>query len=103
VLIQGKVLNYRFSSPNKLVESLHAGLPVVGADLPEIRRVIRAHGCGVTVDARDPAAIARAMREIVGDPALRARMAAGARAAAQRLNWEAQESALLGVYAAFAR
>jgi glycosyltransferase involved in cell wall biosynthesis len=103
VLIQDAGLTYRFSSPNKLVESVHAGLPVVGANLPEIRRVIRRYGCGIAVDARDPAAIAAAMRRIVEDPVLRERLAAGARAAAQRLNWETEEQRLLGAYAAFTR
>jgi glycosyltransferase involved in cell wall biosynthesis len=99
VLIQGNVLNYRFSSPNKLVESLHAGLPVIGADLPEIRRVIRAYGCGFAVDARDAGAIAAALRAVTQDAALRARMAGAAREAARRINWENEEQTLLRAYA----
>jgi glycosyltransferase involved in cell wall biosynthesis len=103
VLFQDFGLTYRYNSPNKIPESMHAGLPIVGSDLPEIRRVLRHYDCGLVADPRDPAAIARAMRRIVEEPGLRARLAAGARAAAQRFNWETEEPNLLRAYAAFAR
>jgi len=103
VLFQDFGLTYRYNSPNKIPESMHAGLPIVGSDLPEIRRVLRRYDCGLVADPRDPASIADAMRRIAEDPALRARLAAGARAAAQRFNWETEEPNLLRAYAAFAR
>jgi glycosyltransferase involved in cell wall biosynthesis len=99
VLIQDIGLSYRFSSPNKLFESVHAGLPIVGSDLPEIRRVLHKFGCGFAVPERDPEAIARAVKDILGDPVIRARLSEGARAAAAHLNWEIEETKLVGAYA----
>lgn len=100
VLIQDVGLSYHFSTPNKLFESLHAGLPIVGSDLPEIRRVLRKFGCGVPVAANSPAAIAAAMEEILADRVLRARLTEGARTAALHLNWEIEEAKLVGTYGA---
>jgi glycosyltransferase involved in cell wall biosynthesis len=99
VLIQDIGLSYRYSSPNKLFESLHAGLPIVGSDLPEIRRVLKKFDCGIAVAERNPEAIAHAMLRILGDAQLHARLTRGARAAAQQLNWEIEEAKLIGIYA----
>jgi glycosyltransferase involved in cell wall biosynthesis len=99
VLIQDVGLSYHYSSPNKLFESLHAGLPIIGSDLPEIRRVLRRFGCGIAVPERDLQAIARAMREILGNRDRHAQLSRGARAAALQLNWDLEEAKLVGTYA----
>ncbi len=88
----------RYSSPNKLFEYLAVGLPVVTSDLPIVRRICEAYGCGLVCDPTSPAAIAEACNRLLGDPDLYARMRAGALAAAEVYNWEAQEQVLLDVY-----
>jgi glycosyltransferase involved in cell wall biosynthesis len=100
VLIQDAGLSYRLSAPNKLFESVHAGVPMVGCDLPEIRAVVARYECGLIVDQASPRSIAEGARRILGDPALRERFARGARAAAQQLNWEHEEQKLLATYRA---
>jgi glycosyltransferase involved in cell wall biosynthesis len=99
VLIQDAGLSYRYSTPNKLFESLHAGIPIIGADLPEIRRALRRFDCGLTVRAEEPESIARAMQRLLSDRALQARLAAGAQRAALELNWESEEAKLARTYA----
>jgi glycosyltransferase involved in cell wall biosynthesis len=88
----------RYSSPNKLFEYLAVGLPVVTSDLPIVRRICEEYGCGLVCDPTSPAAIAKAVDRLLADPDLYARMRAGALAAAEVYNWEAQERNLLGVY-----
>lgn len=98
VLIQDAGLSYHFSSPNKLFESVHAGIPVIGSDLPEIRRVLCTFDCGLIVTPDEPQSIAEAMERILRDGALRERLAAGSRVAASQINWENEEAKLLSAY-----
>lgn len=45
-------LSHYYSLPNKLSEYIHAGLPIVATELPEIARIIRQYkvGCTIPVD-----------------------------------------------------
>ncbi len=61
-------LNYRFSLPNKLFDYLHAGIPVLATDLPEVAAIVRAHDCGVVLPAADPDAITGAVRALFTAP-----------------------------------
>ena len=58
-----------FTTPQKLWEAIAAGVPVVATDLPGMAEIVRDTGCGVLVDATDPADIARGIRQIVDAPA----------------------------------
>lgn len=92
-------LSYTYSLPNKLFESMAAGLPVVASDLPEVRRVLEEETAGVIVDARRPEAIAAALRDLLADPDRAAEMGAnGRRATRERYNWRTSADALLAVY-----
>ncbi len=51
-------LNYRFSLPNKLFDYLHAGIPVLATDLPEVAGIVREFDCGVVLKQAEPSAIA---------------------------------------------
>ncbi len=84
-----------------LIEAMALGRPVVataGGGVPEI--VV--HGeTGLLVPPGDTAGMAAALRILLADPALRARLgAAGARRARERFSLESHVSAVEGVYAA---
>lgn len=51
------------------------GLPVVASDIGEIGEVVRMTGMGLTVPPADPAALAKALREVLENDALRAELA----------------------------
>jgi len=71
----------RTSTPGKMGEYLAAGRPILAHAPPDsfVAEYFREHGCGVLVDHPDPAALAEALEEIVGDGELRRRVAAAAR------------------------
>jgi glycosyltransferase involved in cell wall biosynthesis len=60
-------LNFKFSLPNKVFEYLAAGLPLVVADLPEVRRIVDAYNIGVCFEPDTPASIAEAVNRITDD------------------------------------
>jgi len=69
-----------------LLESLAAGLPVVASDIPVHREV--AGEATLYAPPDRPDLFAARIAEILGDPALRARLAAAARARSALFSWE---------------
>lgn len=71
-------------APNKLVDVLAAGLPVL-SNLPgEAAELLATHGAGETVGPRDAAGLADALARMADDPARRRAMGEAARALAMR-------------------
>ena len=99
VPIQPTTLNHRYATPNKLWEAMSAGVPILASDLPGMAGIIRETNGGVLVDPTDPAAIARGLRELLGQSA-EARQAMHDRlvaAARDRYCWEVEEQTYLGL------
>jgi glycosyltransferase involved in cell wall biosynthesis len=100
---QPSSLNERLSTPNKLFESIAAGLPVVSSDFPERRAIILTDPLGplgAVCDPTDPAVLAQTIASIIDLDAasrddLRARCAAAAR---ERWNWESESRSLVEAY-----
>ncbi|MFD5769104.1 glycosyltransferase family 4 protein [Streptomyces sp. NPDC127049] len=70
-----------------IVEAMRCGLPVVAADCPHGPREIVEDGVdGRLVPVGDPAAVARALRELMDDEELRAKTGRAALAAAERFD-----------------
>lgn len=84
--------------PNKLFEAVAAGVPVVASDTFTLARVVRRYDLGAVCDARDPAALAEAIRAVLS-PAGQARYRAGVRAAQRDLTWADEAAKLCALYA----
>ena len=98
--IQPTSLNHRFTTPQKLFESIAAGVPVVASNLPGMAEVVLEIGAGALCDPTSPASIGAALRTVLAlDPAelvaMRARII---RAAHERYNWGQQVAVLAGIY-----
>ena len=66
--------SYREGLPKSLLEAAACGLPIVTADAPGCREVVRDGVNGLLVPVRDAAALAGALRKLIEDPELRLRM-----------------------------
>jgi glycosyltransferase involved in cell wall biosynthesis len=98
--IQPTSLNHRYTTPQKLFESIAAGVPVVASDLPAMAEVVREIDGGALCDPTSPPSIAAAIREVIEvDDATRAARRERILAAAHaRYNWAAQVDVLHAAY-----
>lgn len=86
--------------PIKQFEYMSCGIPVVGSDLPPIKRFLLSHDSGLIVDPTDPREIASAVERLLSDPDLSRRMGeSGIRAVKEEYNWGRMEDKLLEIYA----
>ena len=81
------------------VEAQAMGTPVVAAGVGGLTTVVRDGVSGLLVDGHAPRVWAGALRRVVEDETLRARLAAGALAQAQRFSWDQTADRTLEVYA----
>ncbi|MCC7410749.1 MAG: glycosyltransferase family 4 protein [Gammaproteobacteria bacterium] len=95
--------SYREGLPKVLLEAAAAGLPLVGADVPGCREIVRAGENGCLVPPRDPGALADALATLVGDAALRRRYGARSRELAADFSLARVNAATLAVYERFGR
>jgi glycosyltransferase involved in cell wall biosynthesis len=71
--------SYREGLPKVLLEAAACGKPMVAADVPGCREVVRHHVTGLLVPPKDPAALAEAIGFLLDHPAQRAAMGIAAR------------------------
>ena len=84
---------------NATLEAMAAGRPVVGARVGGIPEMVVDGETGLLVAPRAPADLAEALRRLISDPALRARLgAAGAHRARSAFSLEAHVTRLEEVY-----
>ncbi len=76
--------------PMSVIEAMLTGLPVVASDVPGPREQVISGETGLLVPPRQPADLATALRRLVADPALAARLGAAGRARALDLYDEAR-------------
>lgn len=86
-----------------LIEAGASGLPVVAAAAGGGAELVRHGESGLLVPPDDVPAFAAALRELAGDPALRAALAAGGRRLALDRSWAGSLAELTAAYASVAR
>jgi glycosyltransferase involved in cell wall biosynthesis len=87
------------SLPVKLFEYMAAGVPVVASNFPLWKEIVEGNECGFCVDPRDTAAVAGAIRKIIGSPGEARRMGQnGQRAVKDVYSWSREEIKLLALY-----
>ncbi len=80
------------------MESMASGVPAVGARAGGVPDVIEHEVNGLLFTPGDEASLTEALRRLLFDPALRARLAARARADMERWSWRASTEALVDYY-----
>lgn len=90
---------YYKNIPIKQFEYMSCGIPVVGSDLPPIKRFLTSYNSGIIVDPAKPEDIAKAINILLSDPRLCLEMGNnGIKAVREEYNWGKMEEQLLKIY-----
>jgi glycosyltransferase involved in cell wall biosynthesis len=93
-------LNYLFSLPNKLFDYVHAGIPVICTDLPEVARIVQLHEVGVVLEELTVKALQEKITELQAHPEVLTRLKANCSNAAKTECWENEIETLKKIYSA---
>jgi phosphatidylinositol alpha-mannosyltransferase len=85
-----------------LLEAMASGVPIVATDLAGYLTVLTHGNEGLVAPPRDPAALAAALRRLLGDPALCAQMGARGIETARAYGWERIVDRLETIYSTLA-
>lgn len=86
---------HRFSLPNKFFDYLHAGIPVLSSEAPEIKRIIEEYNVGDFIVSFDPKEIAQKIISISKDEETYKTWKYNTVKASANLNWENEEKVLI--------
>ena len=87
------------SYPTKIFEYMALGLPVVCSDFPLYKSIVENHECGMCVNPHNGEAIAKAIKQLLDEPALANQMGGrGRKAVGDHYRWETEEAKLLTLY-----
>lgn len=98
-ILNNVCFNHYSAASNKLFEYIMAGVPVIAADFPEFRNVIKTHKVGLLVDSHDYRSIADAVNYLVDNGEFRDMLSRNCYEAAKKLNWNTHEDEFIDEYA----
>lgn len=89
-------ISYRFALPNKVFDYVHAGVPILGTYLPEIKHTIETYKIGKTIESHKSKHIAELIQKILdeGKEPYRENL----KKAAEVFNWEHEEKKLEKIF-----
>lgn len=64
-LEEDKGLNYRFALPNKVFNYIHAQVPVLVSNLPEMKKLVNEYSVGNVIDTYEPKEIAEKIKSML--------------------------------------
>jgi glycosyltransferase involved in cell wall biosynthesis len=86
-----------------LMEAAASGLPAVASDIPGVRTIVSDGETGLLIPPNDAAALSEALRDLLSDPALLAKMGQSAREFALTRTWKSAGDKYAEIYKALLR
>ena len=91
-------ISSRFTSPLKLFEYMAMGLPIVAADVPSVREVLRDGDNARLYEGGNTDSLAKALQEVAGDSALAARLSSQSIKDAAEFTYQRRAARLLELF-----
>lgn len=97
-LEEDKGLNYRFALPNKVFNYIHANIPVLVSNLPEMANLVNEYQIGETISAHEPQQIAKKIEQLLGNETQLTTYKNNCKKAALKLNWETEKQVISALF-----
>lgn len=102
ILFRNCMTNRMAGPPNKLFNYMNYGLPVLGVDFPEIRRIILEENCGKVIEDQSVESIINCIKEFLNNPTRISEFGKNGQLSVNtRYSWEKNEQVLLNRYNQF--
>lgn len=96
-LEEKKGLNYTYALPNKLFDYIHARVPVLATDLPEVSLIFKKYEVGRMINTHQPIEIANAVNSMLESQKINF-WKEQCQLAAVEYNWQNEEKTLLSIF-----
>ena len=90
-------LNQGLALPNKLFDYIHAGIPILSAELTEITKIIKQYEVGIFLSEIEPKIICETILKYKSNIALQKQHRINCRNAAEQENWQIEQQKLINV------
>jgi glycosyltransferase involved in cell wall biosynthesis len=95
-------LNYHYCLPNKFLDYIQAGVPVLISPLPEMLAIVQQYQIGEMIENHDPANLAAKFDSLLSDETKLSFYKKNLEAAAAELCWENEEKKLMNIFSPYA-
>jgi len=90
-LEEDKGLNYRYALPNKLFDYIHANIPVLVSNLPEMKNIVEKYQVGEVIEKYDEKHIAEKIKSMLSNSEKMNFWKQNTEKAARQLNWDKEK------------
>ncbi len=97
VLEEPMGLSFKYSLPNKLFDYIHAELPIIAGNLPQISKIVKHYDVGEIVEDYSPESIAKTIENLLNDKFRQDKIKSNQKKAKEELCWE-KESKKIDIY-----
>jgi glycosyltransferase involved in cell wall biosynthesis len=93
-LLEKRGLSYYYSLPNRIFDFMHAHVPILATDFPEIAKIVNEYNTGKLINHYEPEYLAGIIRKILSEKIDYTAF----KKASEVFNWENEEKKLLDIY-----
>ena len=96
--IQNLCKSQYLSLPNKIFEYIHAELPVLVSDFPEMKNIVENYSVGEVFNVNDPSSLIEVINNYFDNPDQIIKYEQNSLQASKELNWDNEEKQLFNLY-----
>ncbi len=87
-------LNYYYALPNKIFDYIHAEVPIICSDFPEMKKIIETYNIGISVSVKDEYHLAELINNALSNKEQYLFWKENCKIAKKELNWEIEKEKL---------